>query len=59
MGRVIKSTIVYKKEDLFEVEAGPVSIILNTNLITSSKEKLNGLKDNIKVKRSKNSKGEK
>ena len=28
MGKVIKSTIAYKKEDLFEVEAGPVSVIL-------------------------------
>tara|TARA_E500000178_G_scaffold314369_1_gene332579 strand:+ start:140 stop:319 length:180 start_codon:yes stop_codon:yes gene_type:complete len=59
MGKVIKSTIAYKKEDLFEVEAGPISIILNDNLITSSKEKLNGLKDDIKVKKSKNSEGEK
>ena len=59
MGKVIKCTVVIKPEDLFTVEAGPISIILNANLITSSKEKLNGLKDDIKVKKSKNSEGEK
>ena len=59
MGKVIKCTVAIKPEDLFTVEAGPISIILNANLITSSKEKLNGLKDDIKVKKSKNSEGEK
>ena len=59
MGKVIKCTVAIKPEDLFTVEAGPISIILNANLISSSKEKLNGLRDDIKVKKSKKSEGKK
>ena len=36
MGKVIKSTIARRPEDLFQVEAGPISIMTGSNLRTSS-----------------------
>jgi hypothetical protein len=46
MGKVIKCTIAIKPEDLFIVEAGPISIMMGQNLQTSSKKNTKSLKRN-------------
>ena len=44
MGKVIKCTVAIKPEDLFAVEAGPISIMMGQNLQTSSIKKLKTFK---------------
>ena len=44
MGKVIKCTVAIKPEDLFTVEAGPISIMMGQNLQRSSIKKLKSFK---------------
>ena len=48
MGKVIKCTVVIKPEDLFTVEAGPISIMMGQNLQATSIKELKSFKMNQK-----------
>ena len=48
MGKVIKCTVAIKPEDLFTVEAGPISIMMGQNLQATSIKELKSFKMNQK-----------